>query len=42
VIVSTAAAEAAGLEGVERRTMDLRGRAEPIEVVVVRPQQATR
>jgi adenylate cyclase len=42
VIVSTAAAEAVGLEGVGRRTLEIRGRAEPIEVVVVRPQQATR
>ena len=42
VIVSTAAAQAAGLEAVERRTVDIRGRAEPVQVVVVRPWQATR
>jgi adenylate cyclase len=36
VMVSAAAAEAAGVEGVERRTVEIRGRVEPIEVVVVR------
>jgi adenylate cyclase len=42
VMASVAAAEAAGLPGGERRTMDIRGRSEQIEVVVVRPQQAGR
>ena len=39
VIVSLAAAEAAGTatEGLERRTVDIRGRTEPIEVVVLHP-----
>ena len=37
VIVSTAAAEAAGLEGVERRSVEIRGRIEPLEVSVLRP-----
>jgi adenylate cyclase len=38
ILVSTAAAEAAGRDttSLERRTLDLRGRQEPIEVVVVR------
>jgi adenylate cyclase len=36
VIVSIAAAEAAGLEGVERRTVEIRGRAEPVEVSIFR------
>jgi adenylate cyclase len=36
VIVSAAAAEAADLEGAERRTLEVRGRSEPIEVVVLR------
>jgi adenylate cyclase len=36
VMASVAAAEAAGLPSGERRTMDIRGRAEPIEVVVLR------
>jgi adenylate cyclase len=36
VLVSNAAAEAAGLAGVlERRHLDLRGRAEPVDVVVL-------
>jgi adenylate cyclase len=39
VLISVAAAEAAGIaeDGVERRTVDIRGRMEPIEVLVVRP-----
>jgi adenylate cyclase len=39
VIVSLAAAEAAGtaVGGLERRTVDIRGRSEPIEVVVLVP-----
>jgi adenylate cyclase len=39
VIVSLAAAEAAGLaiDGVERRTVDIRGRSEPIEVIALNP-----
>jgi adenylate cyclase len=38
VIVSLAAAEAAGtvVDGLERRTVDIRGRSEPIEVVVLK------
>jgi adenylate cyclase len=38
VIVSLAAAEAAGtpIDGLERRTVEIRGRSEPIEVVVLR------
>ena len=36
VLASVAAAEAAGLPSGERRTMDIRGRAEPIEVIVLR------
>jgi adenylate cyclase len=41
VIVSLAAAEAAGIaiDGSERRTVDIRGRSEPIEVIVFRPAQ---
>jgi hypothetical protein len=39
VIVSTAAAEAAGAvaDGLERRTVEIRGRVEPVEVIVLRP-----
>ena len=39
VIVSVAAAEAAGLvtDHLERRTVEIRGRKDPIEVVVLRP-----
>jgi adenylate cyclase len=39
VIVSLAAAEAAGtdIDGLERRTVEIRGRTEPIEVVVLVP-----
>jgi adenylate cyclase len=37
VIVSVAAAEAAGADGVERRIAEIRGREEPIEVMVLRP-----
>lgn len=39
VIVSLAAARAAGIEtgSLERRTLDIRGRTEPIEVIVLRP-----
>ena len=40
VIVSVEAAEAAGFGGRERRTMEIRGRAEPIEVVVFPPSAA--
>ena len=40
VIVSVEAAEAAGVESRERRTMEIRGRAEPIEVVVLHPPGA--
>lgn len=42
VIVSVAAAEAAGTEtaGRERRTVDIRGRTEPIEVIVLRAAEA--
>jgi hypothetical protein len=36
VLVSVAAAEAAGSAAFERRTVEIRGRAEPIEVVIVR------
>jgi len=39
VIVSVAAAEAAGSESVERRTVEIRGRVEPIEVIVLRPSE---
>jgi adenylate cyclase len=39
VIVSMAAAEAAGLvtDDLERRTVEIRGRTDPIEVIVLRP-----
>lgn len=39
VLVSQAAADAAGtaVEGVERRTVDIRGRIEPVGVLVLRP-----
>ena len=42
VLVSLTAAEAADLtiEGLEHRTLDIRGRSEPIEVVVLRPAAA--
>jgi adenylate cyclase len=36
VIVSVAAAEAAGVESADRRTVEIRGRVEPIEVLVLR------
>ena len=41
VLVSTAAAEAAGpgTEGRERRTVEIRGRVEPVEVIVLRPAE---
>jgi adenylate cyclase len=39
VIVSVAAAEAAGADGLERRTVEIRGRAEPVEVMVLRPAE---
>jgi adenylate cyclase len=42
VLVSAAAAEAAGSAGSERRTMEIRGRAEPIEVVILRPAAPVR
>jgi adenylate cyclase len=41
VVASVAAAEAAGSPSGERKTIEIRGRAEPIGVVVVRPRQAT-
>jgi hypothetical protein len=41
-LVSAAAAEAAGSEAHERRTMEIRGRAEPIEVVVLGPAGSAR
>jgi adenylate cyclase len=37
VIVSVAAAEAAGSDSLERRTVEIRGRVEPVEVMVLRP-----
>ena len=39
VLISTAAADAAGTitAGLERRTLNIRGRTEPIEVIVLRP-----
>ena len=41
VIVSTAAAEAAGtgVDGLERRTVEIRGRVAPVEVIVLRPAE---
>jgi adenylate cyclase len=36
VIVSVAAAEASGADGLERRTVEIRGRAQPIDVMVLR------
>ncbi len=36
VVVSVAAAEAAGVESADRRTVEIRGRVEPIEVLVLR------
>jgi adenylate cyclase len=42
VIVSVAAAEAAGTDSVERRTVEIRGRVEPIEVIVLRPSDVSR
>jgi adenylate cyclase len=41
VLISAAAAEAAGtpIAGLERRTLDIRGRTEPIEVIVLRPAE---
>lgn len=44
VIVSVAAAEASGLAeaGLEHRTLPIRGRTEPIEVVVLRPSEGDR
>jgi adenylate cyclase len=39
VIVSVAAAEAAGSDSLERRTVEIRGRVEPIEVIVLRPAE---
>jgi adenylate cyclase len=41
VIVSVDAAEAARVESRERRTMEIRGRAEPIEAVILRPPSAS-
>jgi adenylate cyclase len=40
VIVSVAAAEAAGVDSADRRTLEIRGREEPVEVVVLRPAEA--
>jgi adenylate cyclase len=40
VIVSVAAAEAADAHSLERRTVEIRGRAEPIDVLVLRPAEA--
>ena len=41
MIVSTAAADAAGAgtDGLERRTVEIRGRVEPVEVIVLRPAE---
>jgi adenylate cyclase len=39
VIVSVAAAEAAGADSDDRRTVEIRGRVEPVEVVVLRPAE---
>jgi adenylate cyclase len=39
VIVSVAAAEAAGADSPERRTVEIRGRVEPIEVIVLHPAE---
>jgi adenylate cyclase len=40
VLVSVAAAEAAGSASGERRRVEIRGRLEPIEVIVLRPDEA--
>ena len=40
VIVSVAAAEASGADGLERRTVEIRGRVEPVEVMVLRPPES--
>jgi hypothetical protein len=40
VIVSVAADEAAGVDSADRRTLEIRGREEPVEVVVLRPAEA--
>jgi len=39
LLVSVAAAEAAeyAIDGLERRTLEVRGRHEPVDVVVLRP-----
>jgi hypothetical protein len=37
-----AAADAAGLDSFERRRVEIRGRAEPIEVVILRPAASVR
>jgi adenylate cyclase len=42
LIVSVAAADAAGLDSFERRRVEIRGRAEPIEVVILRPAASVR
>jgi adenylate cyclase len=39
VIVSVAAAEAAGVKSADRRTVEIRGRVEPIEVMVLGPAE---
>jgi adenylate cyclase len=39
VIVSVAAAEATGSDSPGRRTVEIRGRVEPIEVIVLRPAE---
>ena len=38
-IVSVAAAEAAGADGLERSTVEIRGRVKPIEVIVLHPSE---
>ena len=40
VIVSVAAAEAAGSDSLERRTVEIRGRVEPIDVIVLHAAEA--
>ena len=42
LIVSVAAAEAAGADGLERRTVEIRGRVKPVEVIVLRPAEVSR
>jgi hypothetical protein len=42
VVVNVATAEAAGsaIDGLERRSVEIRGRVEPVEVIVLRPAVA--